>query len=113
MSEEEGDGAETMPLSELSPFRTDDDGDGDGGDDVAEAPAGCLEGVRFPIETVEQLDQLERLVRTCEIARDRYVSQVLFLRIYWILVSFASKHLSDSSSDTPASTAQNTEYLAQ
>ncbi|XP_035792700.1 uncharacterized protein LOC118466918 isoform X2 [Anopheles albimanus] len=74
MSEEEGDGAETIPLSDLSPFRTDDDGDADDGDDVAEPPAArCLEGVRFPIETVEQLDQLERLVQTCEIARDRYI----------------------------------------
>ncbi|XP_049548382.1 uncharacterized protein LOC125959599 [Anopheles darlingi] len=71
MSEEEGDGAETIPLSEMSPFRTDDDGDGV--DDMAETPTGCLEGVRFPIETVEQLDQLERLVRTCDVARDRYI----------------------------------------
>uniref|UniRef100_A0A182PNH7 ZAD domain-containing protein n=1 Tax=Anopheles epiroticus TaxID=199890 RepID=A0A182PNH7_9DIPT len=30
--------------------------------------------VKFPIETIEQLEHLERLVRTCEMARERYIN---------------------------------------
>ncbi|XP_052864643.1 uncharacterized protein LOC128271239 [Anopheles cruzii] len=53
---------DTIPLSETRALPTDDD-----------EPQNCLEGIRFPVETVEQLDRLERLVRTCDFARERYI----------------------------------------
>ncbi|XP_058056865.1 uncharacterized protein LOC131208229 [Anopheles bellator] len=53
---------DTIPLSETRALPTDDE------------PQNCLEGIRFPVETVEQLDRLERLVRTCDFARERYIN---------------------------------------
>uniref|UniRef100_A0A182PZU9 ZAD domain-containing protein n=1 Tax=Anopheles farauti TaxID=69004 RepID=A0A182PZU9_9DIPT len=33
-----------------------------------------FEGINFPIETVEDLEHLERLIRTCDAARERYIN---------------------------------------
>ncbi|XP_061517418.1 uncharacterized protein LOC133393957 [Anopheles gambiae] len=38
--------------------------------------------VKFPIETIEQLDQLERLVRTCDTARERYITLLRRLKTH-------------------------------
>uniref|UniRef100_A0A182TUI1 ZAD domain-containing protein n=1 Tax=Anopheles melas TaxID=34690 RepID=A0A182TUI1_9DIPT len=38
--------------------------------------------VKFPIETIEQLDQLERLVRTCDTARERYITRLRRLKTH-------------------------------